>query len=131
MVKMYHYTTSEVSMSRHSKVIARTDRHTDSMKTLPSGIKLPKQTGCSVSQVYKQCGLQHADRYISGNSGIVPLINVIEAKTLCATSRYIDICVLYKLSKQTGHAIYISDYSLKTNTCIPNLPPSIGPLVLL
>ena len=40
MVKMYHPTKNKVSMSRHSKVIARTDTqtdsHTDSMKTLPS-----------------------------------------------------------------------------------------------
>ena len=28
MVKMYHHTKNEVSMSRHSKVIARTDRQT-------------------------------------------------------------------------------------------------------
>ena len=45
MVKMYLHTKNEVSMSRHSKVIARTDRqtrthththtHTHSMKTLP------------------------------------------------------------------------------------------------
>ena len=43
MVKMYQHTKNEVSMSRHSKVIAQTDtqtdiqtqadRHTDSMKT--------------------------------------------------------------------------------------------------
>ena len=38
MVKMYHHTKSEVSMSRHSKVITCTYRHTDSMKTLPSHI---------------------------------------------------------------------------------------------
>ena len=50
MVKMYFHTKNEVSMSSHSKVIARTDRqthtdrqtdthtHTDSMKTLPSHI---------------------------------------------------------------------------------------------
>ena len=38
MVKMYHHTKNEVSMSRHSKVIAQTDKHTDSMKTLPSRI---------------------------------------------------------------------------------------------
>ena len=38
MVKMYHHTKSEVSMPRHSKVITCTDRHTDSMKTLPSHI---------------------------------------------------------------------------------------------
>ena len=44
MVKMYHHTKNEVSMSRDSKVIAQTDRqthththtHTQSMKTLPS-----------------------------------------------------------------------------------------------
>ena len=29
MVKMYQYTKNEVSMSRHSKVIAQTDRQTD------------------------------------------------------------------------------------------------------
>ena len=29
MVKMYHYTKNEASMSRHSKVIARTDTQTD------------------------------------------------------------------------------------------------------
>ena len=29
MVKMYHHTKNEVSMSRHSKVIAWTDRQTD------------------------------------------------------------------------------------------------------
>ena len=28
MVKMYHHTKNEVSMSSHSKVIAQTDRHT-------------------------------------------------------------------------------------------------------
>ena len=43
MVKMYHHTKNQVSMSRHSKVIAQTDRqtdrHTDSMKTLPSRIR--------------------------------------------------------------------------------------------
>ena len=38
MVKMYDHTKNEVSMSRHSKVIARTHRHIDSMKTLPSRI---------------------------------------------------------------------------------------------
>ena len=42
MAKMYHHTKYEVSMSRHSKVIARTvsqtDRQADSMKTLPSRI---------------------------------------------------------------------------------------------
>ena len=40
LVKMSHHTKNEVSMSRHSKVIVctdtQTDRHTDSMKTLPS-----------------------------------------------------------------------------------------------
>ena len=47
MVKMSHHTKDEVSMSRHSKVIActdtQTDRHicTDSMKTLPSRIRRP------------------------------------------------------------------------------------------
>ena len=47
VVKMFHYTKKEVSLSRHSKVIVRTDehtqtqtdRHTDSMKTLPSPIR--------------------------------------------------------------------------------------------
>ena len=47
MVKMYHHTKNEVSMSRHSKVISQTDtqtdmqtdRHIDSMKTLPSCIR--------------------------------------------------------------------------------------------
>ena len=29
MVKMYQHTKKEASRSRHSKVIARTDRHTD------------------------------------------------------------------------------------------------------
>ena len=29
MVKMYHHTKNEISMSRHSKVIARTDTETD------------------------------------------------------------------------------------------------------
>ena len=42
MVKMYHHTKHEVSMSRHSKVIPQTQTHTetdtqtDSIKTLPS-----------------------------------------------------------------------------------------------
>ena len=40
VAKMYHHTKYEVSMPRHSKVIARTvsqtDRQADSMKTLPS-----------------------------------------------------------------------------------------------
>ena len=40
MVKMYHHTKNEVSMSRHSKATAQTDIQTDtyteSMKTLPS-----------------------------------------------------------------------------------------------
>ena len=36
IVMMCHHTKNEVSMSRHSKVISRTNRHTDSMKTLPS-----------------------------------------------------------------------------------------------
>ena len=40
MIRMYHNTKNEVSMSSHSKVIARTGRHThahtDSMKTLPT-----------------------------------------------------------------------------------------------
>ena len=43
MVKMYYHTRNEDSMSRHSKVIAQrdkqTDRHTDSMKTLPCRIR--------------------------------------------------------------------------------------------
>ena len=47
IIKMYHHTKNEVSMSRHSKVIVQTDRqthtrthrHTDSMKTLPSCIR--------------------------------------------------------------------------------------------
>ena len=39
MVKMYHHTKNEVYMSRLSKVIARTDTQTDSMKTLPSRIR--------------------------------------------------------------------------------------------
>ena len=34
MVKMYHNTKNEASMSRHSKVIARTDRQTHTMKAL-------------------------------------------------------------------------------------------------
>ena len=50
-VKICHHTKNEVSMSRHSKVIAQTDTqtdtltdrhthtHTDSMKTLPSRIR--------------------------------------------------------------------------------------------
>ena len=29
IIKMYHHTKNEVSMSRHLKVIARMDRHTD------------------------------------------------------------------------------------------------------
>ena len=43
MVKVFHHTKNEVSMSGNSKVIAQTDRHrqqtqthTHSMKTLPS-----------------------------------------------------------------------------------------------
>ena len=36
IVKMYLHTKNEVSMSRHSKVIAHTDRHTHSIKTLLS-----------------------------------------------------------------------------------------------
>ena len=52
MIKILYHTKNEVSMSKHSKVIAQTDghkdrhtdtqahrhtnRHTDSMKTLPS-----------------------------------------------------------------------------------------------
>ena len=43
MVKMYHYTKNEDSISRHSKVVActdtQTDTHTDRMKTLPSRIR--------------------------------------------------------------------------------------------
>ena len=41
MVKMYHHTKYQVSMSTHSKVIAQTDKqtdirtHTDMMKALP------------------------------------------------------------------------------------------------
>ena len=35
IVKMYHHTKNEVSMSTGSKVIAWTDTHTDMMKTLP------------------------------------------------------------------------------------------------
>ena len=37
IVKMYHHTKNEVSMSTGSKVIARTDRHTHThtTKTLP------------------------------------------------------------------------------------------------
>ena len=35
MVKMYHHTKNEVSMSNYSKVIALTDTHTDTTKTLP------------------------------------------------------------------------------------------------
>ena len=33
IVKMFHHTKNEVSMSRHSEVIARTDRHTYIRKT--------------------------------------------------------------------------------------------------
>ena len=36
IVKMYHPTKNDVSVSRQSKVTARTDRRTDGMKTLPS-----------------------------------------------------------------------------------------------
>ena len=32
VVKMYHQTKNEVSMSRHSKVIAQTDSQTDTQK---------------------------------------------------------------------------------------------------
>ena len=41
IVKMSYHTKNEVSMSRHSKVIACIDthRHTDSMKILPSRIR--------------------------------------------------------------------------------------------
>ena len=39
MVKILYHTKNEVSMSKHSKVIAQTDRHTHSMKTLPSRIR--------------------------------------------------------------------------------------------
>ena len=39
MVKMYHHIKNAVSMLRHSKVTARTDRQTDSMKILPSHIR--------------------------------------------------------------------------------------------
>ena len=35
IVKMYHHTKHELSMSNASKVIAQTDRHTDTTKTLP------------------------------------------------------------------------------------------------
>ena len=34
MVKMYHHTKDEVSMSTHLKVIVQTDTQTDTMKTL-------------------------------------------------------------------------------------------------
>ena len=33
IVKMYHHTKNEVSMSRYSKVINQIDKQTDSMKT--------------------------------------------------------------------------------------------------
>ena len=36
MMKMSHQPKNDISMSRHSKVITQTDRHTDSLKTLPS-----------------------------------------------------------------------------------------------
>ena len=39
MVKMYHQTKDEVTMSSHSKVTTRMDRHTDTMKTLFSRIR--------------------------------------------------------------------------------------------
>ena len=48
MVKMYHHAKNEVTTSRHSEVIARTDRNTDTqtdnMKTLPSRIRGRYQT---------------------------------------------------------------------------------------
>ena len=37
MVKIYHHTKNKVFMSRHSKVIAGTDKKTDSTKTLNIG----------------------------------------------------------------------------------------------
>ena len=33
MVKMYHHTKNEVSMSRHSKVLAQTDKHRTGRQT--------------------------------------------------------------------------------------------------
>ena len=56
MVKMYHHTKNENSMSRHSKVIAQTDTHTDrhtdthtdSMKTLPSRIRGRNNAECAI-----------------------------------------------------------------------------------
>ena len=45
MVKMYHHTKNQPSMSKHSKIVARMDRQThtqtetDSMKTLLSRIR--------------------------------------------------------------------------------------------
>ena len=54
MVKMYQQTKNEASSSRHSKVIARTGRHTDSMKTLPSYIRGSKNKATAV----EFCGIR-------------------------------------------------------------------------
>ena len=39
MVKMYYHTKNEVSLSRHSKVIAHTDRQTDRQNTRQTDTK--------------------------------------------------------------------------------------------
>ena len=59
MVKMYYYTKNEVSMSRHSKVIAQTDTHTHthSMKPLPSHIHSGKYTCLNIYYVGTVNGL--------------------------------------------------------------------------
>ena len=46
IVKMYHHTKNEVSMSRHSKVIDQMDRHTD-RQTHSVKNYLPTYLGCN------------------------------------------------------------------------------------
>ena len=67
MVKMFHHTKNEVSMSRYPKVIAkwtdrhtdrRTDTHTDSMKTLPYRIRDTSFLLFSKVKYSKTCHLQ-------------------------------------------------------------------------
>ena len=63
MVRMYHHTKCEVSMSRHSKISARTD----SMKTFQvQKLQWDEQTDAQTHRQYEKVTLMHTRAVVIG-----------------------------------------------------------------
>ena len=100
MVKMYHHTQNEVSMSRHSKVIAQKDTHTDRhTHRQHENITFP-HTWAVTTQFRFKCVCQpQACRIIKSCITEISL-SILDKKRLTCCSMYIPLCDHFGLTQQ-------------------------------